>query len=137
MGKLLNKIERFCLDQELSTLYLEVHTWLEDKDLEDDEIMLTLSDLVSHGCSSGMVSSLIYYDDTAIFFKNHKTAINELLVGAGLTPAGLTPAGLTNYDLTDPLCLETNNQSLLAWFGFEYVATDIFINLEGDQNEDI
>lgn len=37
-----------------------------------------LTDLLSHGCVSGMVGSLIYYHDTHAFFDKHYDEIEDL-----------------------------------------------------------
>lgn len=89
-------------------------------------------DLLSHGCVSGMVGELIYYADTIKFFKKHKEDINELLAetlsqyGKNATPADIFGS---KFETEDALCLDTNNQNLLAWFAFEETARTIASNL--------
>jgi len=76
------------------------------------------------GCQSGMVSGLIYYNDTVKFYKAHKKEIKTLLVDM-LAETGYTdPIGLfgDKWDKADPFADDTNNQNLLAWFGFEETA---------------
>lgn len=83
-----------------------------------------LKDLFQGGCQSGMVGHLIYYHDTVKFFKTHKVAINKML-GEMLDEFGYSgPAELFDkkWDVSDPLCLDTANQNLLAWFAFEETA---------------
>jgi len=83
-------------------------------------------DLAYGGCASGMVSELIYYNDTTLFFKRHRAEINEMLKDI-LADTGLTADGLfgDKWDKDDPLALERFNQNLLAWFGFEEAARTI------------
>jgi hypothetical protein len=83
-----------------------------------------LEDLAQGGCSSGMVGSLIYYKDTIPFYKKHKSEINAMLKEA-LSETGLkSPAELfgDKWDAEDIFAEETQNQNLLAWFGFEETA---------------
>lgn len=82
-----------------------------------------LKDLFYGGCQSGMVGHLIYYSDTLKFYKKHRKEINDLLMsfvqGTGQQPAELFG---DKWDNDDPLALDTLNQNLLAWFGFEETA---------------
>jgi len=82
-----------------------------------------LQNVCTHGCVSGMVGNLIYYYDTLKFYSDHKEEINELLTelvkGTGLNIFELFGDKL---EVEDPLFLKTQNQNLLAWFGYEEVA---------------
>lgn len=81
-----------------------------------------IDDLLRCGCQSGFVGHLIYYKDTLAFFKKHRQEINsllkELIDGTGYGPEQL----FRDWDKEDPLALDTSNQNLLAWFGFEETA---------------
>lgn len=46
--------------------------------LKYDDPEAFFSDLLQHGCVSGMVSSLVYYTDTHAFFDTHYQAIEAL-----------------------------------------------------------
>ena len=63
------------------------------------------SDLMEYGCSSGIVSSLIYYTDTHKFYDTHYDEIEELR---------------TDFDITIDPDQDLKNQ--LAWMAFEYNA---------------
>ena len=83
-----------------------------------------LKDLAYGGCQSGMVGSLIYYTDTLKFYKAHKTEILDLLQEK-LFETGLhSPSQLfgDTWNNDDIFAEETQNQTLLAWFGFEETA---------------
>lgn len=82
-----------------------------------------LDDLAQNGCQSGMVSELIYYNDTVAFFRRHKKEINDLLREC-LDSCGCTVDELfgNHWDSSDPLAEDTQNQNLLAWFAFEEMA---------------
>jgi hypothetical protein len=84
-----------------------------------------LKDLFHGGCASGMVSELIYYKDTIPFFKRHKAEILELAKEQASDygySVGQVLEGLNGWDKDDPLCEDTQNQNLLAWYGFEETA---------------
>lgn len=79
-------------------------------------------DLFEGGCQAGTVSELIYYCDTIKFYKKHQAEIGEML-GQACEESGLAPAQLLRDFLSDdPMAVETQNQNLLAWFGFEEAA---------------
>lgn len=86
---------------------------------------------MSHGCSSGFISELIYYSDTTRFFRLYKSDIKELLKEM-LDDTGLSIDELfgKNFDADDIFCEEQDNQNLLAWFGFEEVCNRIASKLE-------
>lgn len=69
-------------------------------------------DLLSHGCQSGMISSLIYYADTHAFFDTHYDEIEELR---------------NEYEAMtgEPLRIGDNLKNWLAWFAFEETARKI------------
>ncbi len=79
------------------------------------------SDLLSHGCSSGMVSDLIYTRDCVKFYKTHSAAIGAML-SEDLSDFGAkSPSEMfgDKWDDSDPLAHESGNQNLLAWYAFE------------------
>ena len=81
---------------------------------------------------SGIVSELIYYSDTIRFYKRYRDEINELLKGL-MDSTGLYSMKELfgkNWDDEDPLILETHNQNLLAWFGFEETLRNVGLNFE-------
>ena len=86
-----------------------------------------LLDVINLGCVSGIVTNLIYFKQTSAFYDFYKHEINNLLVetldGCGCN----SPADLfgKNWDDTDVLALEANNQNLLAWFSFEETMKNI------------
>ena len=104
----------------METLKEVAQEWIEEKIADGYTKQEAIDELMSHGCQSGMVSGLIYYTDTTKFFEAHKAEINELLKEV-LSSTGLDTAELfgDKWDTDDPLCMDTTNQNLLAWFGFE------------------
>lgn len=85
---------------------------------------------VSHGCSTGIVTSLIYYSDTTAFFKRYRkeieTLLNDLCIECGCAPWEL----LRDFDRDDLFCRDTHNQNLLAWFAYEEVNNSLYNVLE-------
>lgn len=103
----------------MKTLKQVAKQWLEEKIADGYTKEQAIDELMQHGCQSGMVPDLIYYDDTIKFFEAHKEEINKLLKEE-LWSTGLSVGELfRDFDNDDPLCIDTHNQNLLAWFGFE------------------
>lgn len=73
-----------------------------------------------NGCSSGIVGHLIYYVDTTKFFRRYRKEIGELI--ADFVDSTGEPFRPNGWDDRDPLALDTTNQNILAWFGFEEAA---------------
>lgn len=88
-------------------------------DYSDKKAIFT--DVLYHGCQSGIVGSLIYYTDTVAFYKRHREEINALLQETMDECGSYNPSDLfgDKWDKENPLVLDTYNQNLLAWFGFE------------------
>lgn len=83
-------------------------------------------DVLNHGCSTGIVSSLIYLSDTSAFYKKYLKDINDWVVNA-IDNYGCDFKDLfLNWDKSDPLAQDCYNQQLLAWFGFEEEMRDIY-----------
>jgi hypothetical protein len=71
--QLKNKLQTIANQQDIS---IEKQVAIEA--LEYDEIKNFFSDIMNHGCITGMASSLIYYTDTHAFFDTHYSQIEEL-----------------------------------------------------------
>lgn len=69
----------------------------------DDEIKAYMNDVLNYGCSSGCVSSLIYYSDTDKFFTKYHDEILEML---------------EDFKNECDINFEINSNNL-AWFGYE------------------
>ena len=97
----------------------------EAEEYPDTGVAGVLADLFHGGCQSGMVGSLVYYSDTIPFYQEHKEDINVLLCAALQDSGCKSPSELFRpdaWDADDPLAMDTSNQNLLAWFGFEEAA---------------
>ena len=67
------------------------------------------SDLLHHGCISGMVSSLVYYYDTHAFFNKHYNEIEEL-------------RDEFEESTGETLQVQGDLMNFYAWFAFEETA---------------
>ena len=76
---------------------------------DDTEVIAFIKDIASFGCSSGIISSLIYTADTHAFFDKHSTEIEKL------HKEYEQKSGLPVYSTG-------NIKNDLAWFGFEETA---------------
>ena len=115
-----------------SSLFKRVCNYVIDRwgDYNDKKYIFT--DVLNHGCHSGVVTELIYYSDTVRFYKQYRQEINDLLYDA-MSGTGLyAPPELfgDKWDKEDPLAQEITNQNLLAWFGFEETLRNIGNNFE-------
>ena len=83
-----------------------------------------LRDVAYGGCASGVVGKLIYYRDTAKFYRQHRAEISELLKETMQECGAKGPGEIfgKKWDNGDPLASEQFNQNLLAWFAFEETA---------------
>lgn len=94
------------------------------------------TDVLYHGCQSGTVGFLIYYNQTTAFYVKHKEEINTLLYEIMESTGLYSPTELfgDKWDKEDPLAIEDYNQNLLAWFGFEETLRKIGQNFEQLKN---
>lgn len=109
-----------------TSLERAVKKWINgEADDRGDGAVGVLRDLFRGGCASGAVGGLIYYSDTIPFYKRHKKEIlalaREQASDFGVS-FGQMLEGLNGWDKDDPLCEDTQNQNLLAWYGFEETA---------------
>lgn len=104
-----------------SPLMDDVITYVLDNWSNYDNKVAIFTDVLYHGCQSGVVGHLIYYADTTKYYEDHKTEINEMLYEVMSECGMYDPKELfgDKWDSEDPLALDTYNQNLLAWFGFE------------------
>ena len=88
-----------------------------DKGDTDEEIINYIDDVLLHGCVSGIVTELIYYKDTKLFFKEHCEEIFELLEDV-------------RCEFGDYPRFEELNCNNLAWWSYEWVLDDIAQKLD-------
>lgn len=81
--------------------------------LESEDPKSFFQNLASHGCISGMVNDLVYYNATYRFFDTHYQEIEQLRA---------------DYEIIVPLDQDLKNY--LAWAAFEIVADQIYQDWE-------
>ena len=109
-----------------------VTDYIIDKWDEYDDKKNIVTDVLEHGCQSGIVGSLIYYDDTTAYYEANKNAINGLLYET-MDECGIHDLSKLfgeKWDKEDPLAIDVLNQNLLAWFGFEETMRKVAIEFE-------
>lgn len=85
----------------------------------DDEIENFFSDLLSHGCQSGMISTLIYYNDTKKFYIEYIDEIQELIERL-------------EDELGESIKADGNRLNFYSWLAFEETARNIAQELKID-----
>jgi hypothetical protein len=112
-----------------NSLERAVKDWVNEQlDAGAEDAYGVLYDVLQGGCASGAVGELVYYSDTIPFYKRHKDEILALAKyqarDFGMS-VGQMLEGLRGWDKDDPLAEDTQNQNLLAWYGFEETARDL------------
>lgn len=79
---------------------------------ELSDLKAYISDILKHGCVSGIVSELIYYSDTHEFYDRHYFEI-EALRAAYEEIHGIQ------------LTVQGDLKNAYAWFAFEWIVTEI------------
>ena len=99
----------------------------------DNEDLLThMQEILQHGCVSGVVNDLIYYSDTTKFYNKHKADIMAMLQEAMQNQGVSSPYEVfgDKFDKDDYFIKDTQNQNLMAWFGYEETLYHICNELE-------
>ena len=90
--------------------------------IDDYENPITfLEDVLQYGCSSGIVSELIYFNETKCFFIKHMEEIFEIY-------------NSTKDNLSSDFEVNANN---LSWLAFEYVINEIYNEVTIAEYEEI
>lgn len=127
----LKKIKKDASPLEKRVCNYVINEW---SDYDDKKSIFT--DVLYHGCQSGMVGFLIWYSDTVRFYKQYKDEIDEMLYNL-MSETGiysLPELFGKKWDEEDPLGNSDFNMNLLAWFGFEETLRKIGYNFEVLEN---
>lgn len=94
----------------------------QDRDYQQEYI----KDVLKHGCQSGVVSSLIYYNDTADFYNKYSDDIYNLLY-ADMQELGYKtiPEMIASLNGAKDVGSDEQYKNLLAWYGYERTMKDI------------
>ncbi len=107
-----DKKYRSILDKMCDDKNITLRSFVAEEALEHEDIKIFFSDLLTYGCQSGMIGSLIMYTDTHKFFDQYYHEIED--VRFRLMEDGV----LT--DLPD-----TDMKNYFAWLAFEETAREI------------
>ena len=83
--------------------------------------------MLRYGCNTGSVPDLTNPLSAVLFFAHHKAEINSRLSCMLQNTGYALQEPISGWDRTDPLALETRNQSLLARFGYESAASQLLL----------
>src|SRR5699024_780324 len=119
----------------------EVIEWVESMSEDYDNIEDIFNDLFTGGCESGIVTDLIYYDDTLDFYNKYEHEINIFLEEYleiedveswdGLQELSRIFPQLDDADTrhiyeNDPMKLNNQDKNVLAWASFEHEASLLY-----------
>lgn len=105
---------------------------IEDLEEHGNEWHAYLQDIINHGCISGTVSSLIYYEDTIKFHDTYESDIDEI-INNYLESRGEKFSQLAwsfNFKAYELDALK----NWKAWFAFECIASNINSYIEDIEN---
>ena len=124
------------LKKDATPLQKSAYDYVLDEWSNYDNKVHIFTDVLYHGCQSGTVGFLIYYNQTTAFYNKHKDEINELLYEIMESTGIYSPTELfgKKWEKEDPLAIEDYNKNLLAWFGFEETLRKIGQNFEQLEN---
>lgn len=108
-----------------------VISYILDYHRTDEEIRGFFNDLLHGGCSSGMIGHLIYFKDTNHFYDKFEEEIEEL-ISSNMDEQGIKSRLLFIAGLNDSVESITQEKNLLAWFGFEETAYQLYNELDLD-----
>ena len=81
-----------------------------------------LLEVCEHGCQSGVVSQLVSYHQTTLFYANHKDDIWELLNAAASETDNILTF-LSQMASADSVATEAGLHNMLAWWAYEHAAS--------------
>jgi len=102
---------------------------LRQAQLMEEDVEKIIDVVLTEGCESGAIASIIYVDDCLKIFEDYKEEINDILAQSACE--GLAIHEHPQFDKSDPLVLYAPNKILCLYASFEKIATEI---LE-DQND--
>ena len=112
METIKEKLQALLLESENDLEKYVINDLLDEEDTEQ-----YLKDVLTHGCQSGTVNSLIYYNQTKDFFIKYIEEIDELREEM-------------EENTGQPLEIGTPLYNWLAWFGYEETARKVADKLQ-------
>lgn len=113
----------------------EVEYKSQDYDGDDKEKFIrVLEDINYSGLASGIVGSLIYYDDTTKFFETYYDEISDELYNmenAGLEPMKLLKSEYSMDDVSIMMC-DQYSKNYIVWMVYAFVCGDLLDVLKNE-----
>jgi len=120
------------LEQDVIDWLVDIAGDYDDQTTAWESMRGVLQDLAYGGCSSGMVSHLVYNSDVLDYYDRHGAECARVVQDVASDCACSIGELLRDWDNDDPIALELNNQTKLAWAGFEETAQRIGYALNMD-----
>jgi hypothetical protein len=99
---------------------------LKDFVLQEEKDGLNIVEVVQHGCKSGVVNSLIYYNDTVAFYDKHEDEIWALAVDeADNLFSGNVFSYLAQLQGAADITGRSTMKNLMAWWAVEETCKNI------------
>lgn len=95
-----------------------------------------IDDLAVHGCESGMVSGLIYYNETSKFYEAHKEEIWEMLAEDAESTGENILVMLSQMRWAGNISDESTFANYLAWYAYETAAQRLLDRHESGEEPD-
>ena len=97
----------------------------------EKEDNFVIKDISTHGCGGGVISELIYYDDTVKFYNDHEEEIWDELSNMAEDLGQTIPFMISNFRGCKNVDSAKTFKNLLAWWICERIARRI-----SDERED-
>lgn len=105
----------------------EVVEYSQNYDGDDKEKLIgVLEDIGRSGLASGIIGSLIYYDDTERFFDTYYDEISDVL--SDIENSGLNPMELLKSSVEDDIAIMMCtgiSKNYISWITYEYVCDEL------------
>ena len=123
MKNIIGLLENYKESNKENLLKVAIVEDLLSNEYNNEELENYINDVCTHGCVSGMVGSLIYYNDTEKFFKEYASEVFELMQEF--------KDNVGEYPLIDSKEFDLNMNNL-AWFSYESICYELQTKIENE-----
>ena len=96
--------------------------------------LFTIKEVAEHGCSGGLIPSLIYYVDTVKFYEEHEKEIwDQLYQESNDIGSGCILKHISQFNGAKDVGSMTQLKNLLAWWACEQAAHRILAEREEEE----
>src|SRR5210317_1886379 len=95
--------------------------------------LFSIKEVAEHGCSGGLIPSLIYYVDTVKFYEEHEKEIWEQLYQEAQDHGVSIMKFLSHFNSAKDVGSMTQLKNLLAWWACEQAAHRILAEREEEE----